>query len=224
MHYCQHCLLPIEPRSLGGSLPWVLCQHCISDMVQPRCSHCGLRSSFEVEHCGQCLTQPPLWRKLYCVGDYTLPLSSYVQQLKFSQQLHQADLLARLLADRVALDVDAITYVPMHWRRQLWRGFNQSEWLARPLAKQLNIPCISMFQRTRATRTQLGMDRNDRQNNLRNAFRLKAASDYASIAIVDDVVTTGSTVQQLCKLLLADGVQNVDIYCVCRTPEPINRR
>ncbi|HAS62623.1 MAG TPA: amidophosphoribosyltransferase, partial [Vibrio sp.] len=87
-------------------------------------------------------------------------------------------------------------------------------------AKRLNIPCVSMFQRTRATRSQLGMDRSERQKNLRDAFCLKVPLNDRSIAIVDDVVTTGSTVQQLCKLLLDAGAKSVDIYCVCRTPEP----
>jgi len=219
-HYCQHCLLPIEPRHSQSSLPWVLCQRCITAMVQPRCRHCGLRCQVEMDHCGQCLTHPPLWRELYCVGDYQPPLSNYVHQLKFSQQLHQADLLAQLLVERIDVKVDAITYVPLHWRRQFWRGFNQSEWLALALAKRLNIPCVSMFQRTRATRSQLGMDRSERQKNLRDAFCLKAPLNDRSIAIVDDVVTTGSTVQQLCKLLLDAGAKSVDIYCVCRTPEP----
>ncbi|MBA5762860.1 ComF family protein [Vibrio sp. 404] len=223
-HYCQHCLLPIEPRGSQSSLPWVLCQQCITAMAQPRCRHCGLRNQVDVDHCGQCLTHPPLWRKLYCVGDYQPPLSRYVHQLKFSQQLHQADLLAQLLVDKVDGKVDAITYVPLHWRRQLWRGFNQSEWLALAVAKRLNIPCVPMFRRTRATQAQLGMDRRDRQKNLRHAFHLNGIQSYEAIAIVDDVVTTGSTVQQLCKLLLDAGTKSVDIYCICRTPEPDGER
>lgn len=223
-HYCQHCLLPLEMRDPSSSAPWLLCQACIDALsIQVRCQCCGMTTRNEVVLCGRCLAEAPAWHRLYCVGDYTPPLSDYVQQLKFSRQLHYAGVLADLLALRVEANIDAITYVPLHWRRQLWRGFNQSEFLARAVAKRLGIPCVPLFRRTRSTRSQRGMDRKQRQKNLRGAFQLtQSVRKLESVAIVDDVVTTGSTVQQLCKLLLDAGVKSVDIYCICRTPEPLS--
>ena len=221
-HYCQHCLLPIEPRLVQKTQPWQLCQPCIEMLSsQPRCRRCGITTLSEVRQCGNCLTDPPPWRQLYCVGDYLPPLSDYVQQLKFARQLHYVDVLADLLAQQVPPDTELLSYVPLHWRRQLWRGFNQSEFLARALSRRLDIPCASLFKRTRSTHSQRGMDRQQRQRNLHNAFQVSVATKAHSVAIVDDVVTTGSTVQHLCKLLLDVGVKSVDIYCICRTPEPI---
>lgn len=223
-HYCQHCGLPIEKRDTSTSYIWLLCRRCQDSLQVPRCRCCGLACQQAVDYCGQCLTSPPLWRHLYCVGDYTPPLSHYVQRLKFNQQLHQADILAQMLAPHITPDVAAITFVPLHWRRQFWRGFNQSELIARALAKRLGLPCVTLFKRTRATKAQLGMSRKQRQQNLTNAFELIETNHYSSLAIVDDVVTTGSTVQQLCKLLLDAGAKSVDIYCICRTPEPHSER
>ncbi|OLQ86083.1 hypothetical protein BIY22_12605 [Vibrio panuliri] len=223
-HYCQHCSLPLESRVHPSSKTWLLCHRCVAALDIPRCRCCGMPSTIATDFCGECLASPPLWRRLYCVGDYAPPLSTYVKQLKFQQQLHQADMLAQLLSNQVALNVEVITYVPLHWRRQWWRGFNQSEWLAKALAKRLNIPCIAMFKRVRATQTQRGMSRSQRQKNLKNAFQLSGLVNYSSVAIVDDVVTTGSTVRQLCKLLLDAGAKSVDIYCICRTPDPVSER
>lgn len=226
-HYCQYCMLPLEPRNNQDRLPWLLCRACIDAMSrQVRCQCCGLAVPQVMERCGACLSEPPPWRRLVCVGDYTPPLSDYVQQLKFARQLRYVEVLADLLAQQVVTNIQEVTevpvisYVPLHWRRQLWRGFNQSEYLARALAKRLDLPCVSLFKRTRVTGAQRGMDRTQRRRNLRGAFRLtQSVGELHSVVIVDDVVTTGSTVQQLCKLLLDEGVKNVDIYCICRTPE-----
>ncbi|EGU36673.1 putative amidophosphoribosyltransferase [Vibrio ichthyoenteri ATCC 700023] len=220
-HYCQHCLLPIEVRDPTCLAPWLLCQSCLAMLsIQARCDCCGMTTLQPVTQCGRCLSHPPPWQRLYCVGDYTPPLSDYVQQLKFSRQLHYVELLAELLALRIDPNTQMITFVPLHWRRQLWRGFNQSELLAQALAQRLSLPCESLFKRTRVTDAQRGMDRKQRQRNLRGAFQLtQSVQGVESVAIVDDVVTTGSTVQQLCKLLLDAGVKSVDIYCICRTPE-----
>lgn len=223
-HYCQCCGLAIERREEAGKLTWLLCWRCQEALQVPRCRRCGIECLTEVDLCGACLSSPPLWRQLYCVGDYTPPLSHYVQQLKFQRQLHQADVLAQMLAAKLSPEVEVITFVPLHWQRQFWRGFNQSEWIARALAQRLGVPCQAMFKRIRATQPQLGMSRQARQKNLHNAFKLHGTCHNSAIAIVDDVVTTGSTVQQLCKLLLDAGAKSVDIYCICRTPEPHSER
>ncbi|HAS6252855.1 TPA: ComF family protein [Vibrio vulnificus] len=112
----------------------------------------------------------------------------------------------------------------MHWRRQWLRGFNQSDVLAAQLARRLNRPFLAhAFTRLLHTPPQQGLNKQQRQRNLAGAFRLnRSALPHAipkHVAIVDDVVTTGSTVRQLCQLLLAVGVESIDIYCLCRTPE-----
>jgi len=81
-----------------------------------------------------------------------------------------------------------------------------------------------LFKRIRSTASQQGLTKSARKSNLKGAFAMRNANfsalDYSHIAIIDDVVTTGSTVYQLCQLLLEVGVKRIDIYCICRTPEP----
>ncbi|KJY84110.1 competence protein ComF [Vibrio galatheae] len=215
--HCEVCRLPLtEPRSSSG-----ICGYCSAyfDPV-PRCQRCGLPTLYQVAECGQCLKTPPSWQSLYCLGDYQQPLSTYVHLLKYERQFWHANKLGLLLAGRVERPAQLITYVPLHWRRYLKRGFNQSELIALPLARQLNLPCQPLFKRLRATPQQQGLSKVERRRNLSHAFTLNRYVNVDHVAIVDDVVTTGSTVQHLCDLLLEAGVKSVDIYCLCRTPEP----
>jgi ComF family protein len=141
-----------------------------------------------------------------------------VHQLKYQRQFWLAEDLTPLLATRIIDPAPLIVPVPLHWRRQLWRSFNQSELLARHLATALNVNMdASLFRRTRATRNQHGLDRADRKRNLHHAFKLVRSQLPSHVAIVDDVVTTGSTVGLLSTLLKKAGVQQIDIYCICRT-------
>jgi len=215
--HCEVCHLALDkPFPQSG-----ICVHCTRYFAPvTRCQRCGLPTPYHVEECGQCLKHPPKWQRLYCLADYQPPISQYVHRLKYERQFWQASKLARLLAPRIESPAELITYVPLHWGRYLQRGFNQSELVAISLARQLNVPCKSLFRRIRATPQQLGLTKAARQRNLRLAFSLDREVNIAHVAIVDDVLTTGSTVQHLCELLLEAGVKNVDIYCICRTPEP----
>lgn len=218
---CELCGLTI---GTSARLSW-LCEYCeLHFLPQSRCSRCGLPTVIATLECGTCLRTPPLWQRLYCVGDYQAPLSSYVHKLKYQGQFWQASKLAQLLAVQIEQPAELITCVPLHWRRHWLRGFNQSEMLAISLADKLERPYQSLFRRVRATSPQLGKNRRQRLANLRNAYIMNRSLTAKHVAIVDDVLTTGSTVQQLCKLLLDAGVKTIDIYTICRTPEPSEKR
>jgi len=214
---CPLCKLPLTHENFHG-----VCNACQEWYQQsPRCQCCGLPTLLNVEKCGKCLTRPPLWHRLYCIGDYRFPLSNSVHQLKYQRQFWQAKSLALRLAERVEHPAPLITSVPLHWRRQLLRGFNQSDLIARYLTTELNTHYQpDLFSRIIATKTQKTLNKTQRRKNLAKAFRLNKILDIRHIGIVDDVVTTGSTVQHLCHLLLEVGVERIDIYCICRTPEP----
>ena len=96
--------------------------------------------------------------------------------------------------------------------------------LAHYTAQELNVKSAVLFRRSRSTASQQGLTKSARQSNLEDAFTLRntnfSTNDDSHVAIIDDVVTTGSTVYQLCQLLLEVGVKRIDIYCICRTPEP----
>lgn len=145
--------------------------------------------------------------------------------MKYRRQFWYAASLAHLLAQHISAPPHIITYVPQHWQKRLYRGFNQSELLAKYLAQHLNLPVVSsLFHRTRAGRPQQGLTKSQRQANVYRAFLLTEKPSAAHIAIVDDVVTTGATVQQLATLLRQEeSVVTVDIYCLARTTLDIER-
>ena len=173
------------------------------------------------EQCGQCLAEPPPWQRLYTLGDYDFPLSGHIQRFKDHGEMWQVNALTQLLAERIEQPAPLITYVPLHWQRYLTRGFNQSHLLAQHLAKHLQVKLgTRVFRRVKNSPPQRGSNKDNRQNNLHQAFILPRKLPATHVAIVDDVVTTGSTVRQLSNLLLEVGVESIDIYCICRTPAP----
>jgi len=160
------------------------------------------------------------------VTDYRPPLSTLVQALKFYRQTGLAQPLARLILLRQrqaqrewALPApDLIISVPLHRRRAWRRGFNQSALLAKPLARWLGCRYEAQaLRRVRNTPVQHHLSARLRKKNLRTAFRLELPVRDLHIVIVDDVVTTGSTVGEIAKLLHRHGAATVQVWCLCRT-------
>ncbi len=115
--------------------------------------------------------------------------------------------------------------VPLHWRRQWQRGFNQAELLARELwARNGSIRRAqvdaSLLQRNRPTAPQSGMDAVERAGNLRGAFTARGACDNLRVALVDDVLTTGATATAAAWALREAGATSVELWCLARTPAP----
>jgi ComF family protein len=107
--------------------------------------------------------------------------------------------------------------VPLHPARLRERGFNQALELARPLARRFDRPLlIDAVRRIRATPPQTGTDRGARRRNIRNAFALHRPLPWRHVAIVDDVMTTGSTVAELARLLRRNGVERVQVWVAAR--------
>ena len=152
-----------------------------------------------------------------------LPLSGLVQQLKFHHRPELGPALARLLLLRLLQrhdlpPVDGMVGVPL-WHRRRWRrGYNQCDELCRPLARWRG--CVwhrEGLTRQRAGAVQHSLNARQRRQNLKNAFQLEFAVEGLHIAIVDDVVTTGSTVAEISRLLLRNGAATVQVWCLCRT-------
>ena len=219
---CWLCRMPLALSR------WGICSVC-QRAAQRRislCPQCGLPSTHATLSCGRCLQKPPPWQRLIAIGDYAPPLSSLIHQLKFSRRAEIAPALARMLL----LDVlqarrqnglrlpDRLISVPL-WQRRHWRrGFNQSDLLCRPLARWLRCAWDSQsVTRIRPTATQHHLSARLRKRNLKNAFRLELPVRGLHMAIVDDVVTTGSTVAEMAQLLLRNGAATVQVWCLCRT-------
>lgn len=213
-----HCLLcrANDPNGIG------LCPGCRADLpwLAPGCPRCALPLTSADQPCGACQTRPPPFDASFALFHYAPPLDGLVQQLKFGQGLHLARLFAELLAERLA-DAprpDCILPVPLHPRRQRERGFNQALEIARPLARRLGCRVdVATCVRTRATPPQAQLSAAQRRRNLRDAFRLAQPLQAPHIALLDDVMTTGSTLAALASLLREAGAERIDIWVCART-------
>ena len=121
---------------------------------------------------------------------------------------------------------DALIPVPLHWRRQWQRGFNQAALLANQLARHSRIQPWKLkvrerwCNRRRATSAQLGLDRSQRRSNMKQAFYCSANLNDLYVVIIDDVMTTGATATAMTNELLSHGARRVDVWCCARTPAP----
>lgn len=170
-----------------------------------------------------CRRGPPLPGIVVAATAYGFPIDSLVQQLKFGGRQPVARVLGELLADTARARYcgytlpAALVPVPLHPGRQRQRGFNQAERIAAASGAALGIPVLrDAVQRLRATPAQSGLDLRQRRRNLRNAFQITGELP-AHVAIVDDVVTTGSTLLALGRTLQGAGVTRIDAWAVART-------
>lgn len=150
---------------------------------------------------------------------YSFPVDVAIKALKFNRQLFYAPAFAELLlaaSPLLPVDVDAVVPVPLHWRRKMLRGFNQADEIAGPLAGMLGVPLVRGVRRHKATAMQSGLDAAERAANVRNAFSATRHLVVSHALIVDDVITTGATVQQLARALLANGVTKVSALAVAK--------
>jgi ComF family protein len=144
-------------------------------------------------------------------------------QFKFYQKLSVSRIMGKVLAERLANNErpEIIIPIPLHIDRLKQRGFNQALEIAKSVSAELSLPInIRLCQRAKATKPQTEVPAKERHHNVRNAFKLKGKCHYRHVAILDDVVTTGSTVNELSKLLRNQGVEKIQIWCAARaTPD-----
>lgn len=208
-----------------------LCDSCKENLPQLKqvCLQCGLplainRIELQIK-CGRCLRYAPAYDQTVALWHYQAPISQFITQLKFNQQLKYARLLGQLMAVELQYRQqqgyclpECIIPVPLHPSRLRQRGFNQALEIAKPIAQQLKLPVdVKSCQRNQATVPQTTLPAKQRRKNLRHAFAAVNTSGYRHVSIVDDVVTTGCTVNELSKQLRLQGVERIDIWCCART-------
>ena len=156
----------------------------------------------------------------YCFGSYEGLLREWIHLYKYGRIKTLARPLEGLLARAVPRDesFDAIVPVPLHWRRQWQRGFNQSEVLARGLAHRLGVPVVQALRRVRATPAQAGLSNTGRRRNVTAAFRIRKSRPVEGkrILLIDDVMTTGSTGAACALTLKRAGAARVALLTVAR--------
>ena len=172
--------------------------------------------------CGACLQKPPPMGETHAVFVYGFPLDRLVPRLKFHNDLAAGRLLSGLMAEGLGAlpRPAALLPVPLHATRLGRRGYDQALELARPLARAFQVPLLpDALVRTRATAPQSELDAEARQRNLRRAFEVRAGAGLpAHVVLIDDVMTTGATLEAAAKALLRAGVARVDAWVCARVP------
>ncbi len=189
------------------------------------CARCALPLPIATSSCGACSTRPPPWTRAISPLVFEFPVDSLLRQLKFSRRLPNGRVLGQLLAEWIASAdqqrPDLLVPVPLHWRRQLRRQFNQAAEIAHPVGQRLGIPVSSRIcRRRRRTPQQRGLAARERRQNLRDAFVVCGVIEDAHLTLIDDVMTTGSTLAELSKVLLRAGAARVDVWTVARVAAP----
>jgi len=215
-------LLPTRCPGCGSRTADALCVPCGTELVRipSPCSRCGLGLP-----AAECPLDTLRWHCTSVLAPYAYvePLQRHVQALKFGGQRNVGRMLGKLLlhhvvASRAADHIDVLVAVPLHRRRLIERGYNQAIEIARPLAATLRLPLtIAGIARKRATAAQSQLNARQRRANLRGAFVVSRSFAGLRVAIVDDVLTTGATVNALGLELLRAGARTVHAWAVARS-------
>jgi len=162
----------------------------------------------------------------YCYGAYDGRLRKWIHQFKYGRVKTMSRPLGELLVRALPPEprFDAVVPVPLHWRRRWQRGFNQSELLARGIARELRLPLINALRRTRYTATQTGLSNTGRRRNVTGVFRMRRGRHLEGkrILLVDDVLTTGSTAAACAVALRRAGAEGVALLTVARADRRLN--
>jgi ComF family protein len=173
--------------------------------------------------CGPCLSQPPAFLATHAAFRYAFPVDRLVQRFKFHGDLALAGLFAEALGERVAGEArpDLLVAAPLAPRRLRERGFNQAVEVARRVASRLALRFdAGACAKPMDTARQAELAGAPRRANLRGAFTVCRDVRGLHVAIVDDVMTTGRTLDELARTLIAAGARRADAWVVARTPAP----
>lgn len=218
------CLLCGAPGAHGRDL----CAGCAAELPHNRlaCPGCALPFDLPLPAgvlCGACQRRPPPFARALAALRYETPIPTLVGAAKFRGRLNHARLLGQLLAD-AARELPApwpqvLVPVPLHPTRLAGRGYNQSLEIARVVGRALDLPVDgACCRRVLATPPQAGLDEPTRRRTIRGAFAARTPLPWQQVAILDDVVTTGSTVSELTRVLRRAGARRVEVWAVARTP------
>ena len=225
----QRAILP--PRCLlcrlDGSEVCDLCDACADDIARNSlcCPRCALPLTTRAPLCGECLQNEPTFASASVPFIYGHPIDLLLTRFKFSRNLAAGRVLARLWLDAYSRGhvelPHAIIPVPLHHSRLRERGFNQALEIAQPISRALEISLrMDLLTRTRATLAQSDLDAVARRRNLRGAFDASRSAQFPlHVALVDDVMTTGTTVRECARVLRKAGVARVDVWAIARAPK-----
>ncbi len=203
---------PARCAGCGRRGCWVCgdCDAALPRFAPPWCQRCGAPVALDACVCSEL---PPEIGGLRSVGRYDGWLRRAIVRFKYEEEWARADHLSAALAEPLATwqDLDALVPVPLHPERLRRRGYNQSALLAEGAGQRLGLPVLPALQRVRATPRQVGLGAEDRRRNVEDAFAVSMGTDLVGkrLVLVDDVVTTGSTLEACAAALLSGGAREV---------------
>ncbi|MBX8491902.1 ComF family protein [Pseudomonas cichorii] len=212
--------------------PFPVCVACETELpwLGDQCLQCALPLPVSGMNCGQCLKRPPAFTEVIAPWLYEFPVDGLITRFKHQSRWPMGRLLAELAGqflqhrfDEGLARPDCLLPVPLATRRLRQRGYNQAGMLAGWLGKALNLPVDErQLVRIRETTAQQDLDAKSRKRNLNGAFKVvdSAWVQGKHLALIDDVLTTGSTADVIARTLLSNGARRVDVYCLARTPRP----
>ncbi|MGL4825363.1 MAG: ComF family protein [Alphaproteobacteria bacterium] len=223
-HQCPCCLKRLERRGVCGT-----CWGRLRFITSPCCVRCGYPFSFEMAHeaslCGGCLKEAPPFSKALSVLAYNDVSKQLLFAFKRGRRLALVPLFSQWLVNRGASlfqGADLVVPVPLHWTRLWQRRFNQSAVLAKFVSEKTGIPSSPMaLKRIRATPSQGLMARNQRFKNVEGAFQVskkyKPSLKGKVVILLDDVHTTGATLNACAKILKKAGTKEIRVLTLTRT-------
>ncbi len=151
--------------------------------------------------------------------EYAFPIDAAIKRLKFDRKLFYVPAFCHLLEQVIydlPEDIDAVLPMPLHWRRQASRGFNQALEIAKGIRKMTGLPVIDVVRRRRHTPFQSGLTALQRKRNLKQAFATRGVLECNHALLVDDVITTGESCRELARIVLGAGVEKVSAIAIAR--------
>jgi ComF family protein len=231
---CFHALLPNQCALCGNLSRSVLCEGCDEahwNEPRLRCSICALplpargrRSDHASPCCSTCAEEPPHFDATLALADYRAPVDTLAVELKFRGRIVMGGVFARhlsaLFENSDLPKPDVVVAVPLSRKRLLKRGYNQAWAIAKPLARLLDVPIDPHgVERTVDTAPQSKLDLDTRRRNVGRAFAVRRNVRGLHVAVVDDVMTSGATLDALARTLKAAGARRVTNFIALRTPK-----
>jgi len=220
---CLQCVRGLVPQSCqlcgaDGAAP--ICPPCLDDLPWlplERCAVCAV--PITLGHvCGACLNRPPRFESVEALLAYRFPVDALICAYKYGRRLALGRVMGEWLGRQVARDVDVIVPMPLSDQRLAERGFNQALEIARAAAAASGVPLLARACRKVAdTPPQAALPWKERAKNVRRAFVCDADVEDLRVAVVDDVLTTGATLNELARVLLKAGATAVRGWVVART-------
>lgn len=213
-----HCVLCLQP----SKREFALCEACeiFLPWLDHPCALCGDASPVH-DLCSKCQHTLPPYERLQSLFNYAWPVNGFISQLKYAGHLHFAKMLGKLMLNRLSViyPIDCVIAMPLHPNRQRSRGFNQSLELASIIVKELQLRldrwhCTKILD----TPAQSLLSASKRAKNLsQKSFHIAPRFNAKHVLVIEDVVTTGTTVNALTRALKGHGVSTVEIWSICRT-------